>query len=423
MRRAFLVSLVVAAALPGASCTVKKTQPPPLAGPSVLALSLTVSATPDHLTQDGASQAQITVIARNENGEPVPNLPLRVDLMVGGTIVDFGSISSKNLVTGGDGRATAAYTAPPAPLESVDQGTVITVFVTPVGDNYANAEARSVDIRLVPPGVIQPPNGAPVADFVFSPASPTAYSDVFFDASSTTDDGRIVSYSWTFGDGGTASGRTVTHRFQNSGEFAVTLTVVDDRGLADSETKTVSVSASTLPVASFVFSPQQPSVNQDIMFNGAESKAAPGRFIVGYDWNFGSGSPRSGMTVTKSYSLPGTYNVTLTVTDDVGQKGTASKAVNVSATGPATPVAKFTWSPISPVTNQEITFDGGDSTSPAGISVYEWEWGDGKHGGLGQIARHTYTAAGTYVVRLTITDMAGQKATTTQNVAIKTPAP
>ncbi|RPJ81957.1 MAG: PKD domain-containing protein, partial [Acidobacteria bacterium] len=421
MRRAFLVSLVVVAALSAASCTVKKTEPPPLAGPSVFALSLAVSATPDQLAQDGASQSQITVLARNENGEPVANLPLRVDLTVGGAIVDFGALTAKNLVTGGDGRATAAYTAPPAPMESVDEFTIITLFVTPVGDNFANASARSVDIRLVPPGVILPPNGSPVAAFNFSPTTPGAYSDVFFDASSSMDDGSIVSYSWNFGDGGTASGRTATHRFQHAGQFVVTLTVVDDRGLADSETKNVSVSASALPTASFVFSPRQPSVNQEILFNAAESKAATGRFIAGYDWNFGSGSPRSGMTVTKAYEVAGTYTVTLTVTDDVGQKATTSNTVSVSTTGAGVPVASFTYSPTSPTTATEITFDASESTSPAGITVYEWQWGDGTHGSERQPARHRYEKPGAYVVRLTVPDAAGPTATVTRTLAVASP--
>ena len=44
--------------------------------------------------------------------------------------------------------------------------------------------------------------------------------------------------------------------------------------------------------------------------------------MVSYDWNFGSGRTGSGETVRKAYSAPGTYTVTLTVTDDAGNKAT-----------------------------------------------------------------------------------------------------
>jgi len=62
------LALVAAVALGASACTVKKTEAPALTGPSELGLSLTVSATPDILTQDGSSQATVTVVARDSAG-------------------------------------------------------------------------------------------------------------------------------------------------------------------------------------------------------------------------------------------------------------------------------------------------------------------------------------------------------------------
>src|SRR5688572_5936866 len=53
-----------------AGCTLNDASAPPLQGPSELGLSLSLSAIPDMLAHDGASQAQIIVQARDANGQP-----------------------------------------------------------------------------------------------------------------------------------------------------------------------------------------------------------------------------------------------------------------------------------------------------------------------------------------------------------------
>jgi PKD repeat protein len=419
MRRAFFTSVVLAAAVAAAGCSLKKTETPALAGPSEFALSLTLMASPDILTQDGASESTILILARDSSGQAVKNLPLRLDVLVNSVVVDFGRLSAKNVVTGSDGRATAYYTAPAPAPESVDAGTVVHIQATPVDTDYAGALARTVSIRLVPRGVVLPPNGTPVPRFTYSPATPSAYTNVTFDASSSTDDGTIASYAWDFGDAGAASGVTATHQFRLAGNYVVTLTVTDDRGMSASTTQTVAVTASLAPTADFVFSPTSPTVNEDVLFNAATSRAATGRYLVSYQWNMGSGAARSGMTVTKSYDVPGTYNVTLTVTDDVGQTATSTRSVTVSATGPGGPNASFVFSPTSPVAGvTTVTFDASGSTSPNGIVDWTWEWNDTTHSSSGQIVRHTFDTAGTYVVRLTVTDGRGNTATTTQSVTV-----
>ena len=75
------VVMIVAAALLG-SCTMKKQEAPPLAGPSEFGVSVSVSASPDILTQDGASQSLITIRALDPNSQPVRNLSLRAEIQV-----------------------------------------------------------------------------------------------------------------------------------------------------------------------------------------------------------------------------------------------------------------------------------------------------------------------------------------------------
>jgi PKD repeat protein len=185
----------------------------------------------------------------------------------------------------------------------------------------------------------------------------------------------------------------------------------------------LSVEGGEGPTASFVFSPSAPGVNQAIVFNASESRASTGRTIVRYDWNFGSGAPQSGVTVTKSYDVTGTYNVVLTVTDDVGQTDTESNTVTVSSGTTQSPTAAFNFSPSQPAVNQPVFFNGSASTGGAGtITSYSWDFGDGSpiSTNAGPTTSHPYTAAGTYVVRLVVTNSSNQTATTTGSVLVNT---
>lgn len=70
---------------------------------------------------------------------------------------------------------------------------------------------------------------------------------VEFDGRASSDpDGTVQSYTWDFGDGGTASGALATHMFASPGDYTVTLTVADDMGVTTSDTVTVSVTEMTL---------------------------------------------------------------------------------------------------------------------------------------------------------------------------------
>jgi PKD repeat protein len=84
-----------------------------------------------------------------------------------------------------------------------------------------------------------PPNAAPVAAFTSS-CSALSCS---FDGRDSTDDGSVVSYAWSFGDGATATGATVDHPYAGSGDYEVTLTVTDDAGVTSSATSVVPVAA------------------------------------------------------------------------------------------------------------------------------------------------------------------------------------
>jgi len=339
MMRRVLTLGAIAIAVFSAACGVDQASTQHLAGPSELATALTVTATPDNINQDGSSRATVTVAARNAAGQPLPNLALRVDMAVGGVLKDFGTLSSRNLVTGSNGLATVIYTAPPAPPTS-SGGLINTVSIVahPVGTDaeVSSATPISADIRLVPIGVILPPPGAPTASFTASPSPIVLNQSVRFDASASTPGANASSltYDWNFGDGGTASGQAVNHSFGTVGTFSVTLTVTNDRGVATSTTTSFLVAASGAPTAVFVVTPVGTlAAGTQLNFNADGSKAAAGHNIVSYSWNFGDGTPGivdgTFFLVQHSYSAQGVYTVVLTVRDEVGQKTTVTTNVTV----------------------------------------------------------------------------------------------
>jgi PKD repeat protein len=169
--------------------------------------------------------------------------------------------------------------------------------------------------------------GYPVASFTYSPALPLVGKMVTFNASlSTPDGGTIVTYQWDFGDQNSGTGMIVSHAYTGYGNHTVTLTVTDSEGLSNTCSRQIRILIA--PVASFTYSPKKPAKNVMVTFNASASHD-PDRVIVAYHWDFGDQNSGTGMIVGHAYAKEGTYNVTLTVTDDDGLTGTTWKLVTV----------------------------------------------------------------------------------------------
>jgi PKD repeat protein len=439
MRRVSLLGwLPVAAALALSGCTTKKTEAPDITGPSELGLSLELRVSPDVLQMDGVSQSTLTITSRDSNGKIQPNVDIRVEAVAGGEIVDVvGRLSTKNVKTGGDGRASLTYTAPnSASMQNSDPGNlIVTLAAIPAGYDYHNAVVRDIWIRLIPQGQILPQPFAPVARFTISPTNPGEDQDVVFDATSSTascvpdptdpnnaskctpTSGAISSYQWDFGNGQTGSGARVTTRFPTRGNFNVKLVVTNDRGLSGSVTQTVTVSGVANPTAAFELSPSAPGVNQQVFFDANASQAQPGRTISRYDWNFGDGVFGSGVTESHRFTRAGSFQVTLTVTDSSGKTGTTSKGVTVGNT--IAPTAAFTVSPGTITVGQVAFFDGTVSTSTPGRTITRWEWNFGDNAPVeGPRVEHVFSRAGAYTVTLTVIDSNGATDTETKTVTV-----
>jgi PKD repeat protein len=421
-RIAVLASLVVAGA-----CTIKNTEAPPLAGPSEFALRIALQAVPDSILMDGASQAVITIEATGPDTRPVRGLAVRIETSDGVDVFDIGTLSARTAVTGDDGRTRVIYTSPRGTV-----GGVVTILVTPIGTDFQGEQPRSVQLRLVPPGPVPPPNqAAPTPVMTVTPASPRVLENALFDASQTTDGttsggapilcGARCTYQWEFGDGATANGIFASHAYQALGNYLVRLTVTDDQGAAVQIAQTVAVQAGDPPTGGFTFSPTAPAVNEPVLFNAVAVQPAPGRRIVSYEWDFGNGRFGSGVTTSTTYGAVGTYQVTLAVTDDAGSRRVIGPTpITVSATGALD--AALSVSPASGTTSTDFFFDASASRpGPSTIVEYRFTFGDNSPDvvGASPTTTHRYLVAGSYTVRVTVRDAAGRTDSQTVTVNVQ----
>ena len=242
MRTRFYRLAGIACVVLATACGVHQTEAPSISGPSTLAQSVTITATPDSLTQNGASQSAVKVLVNGPDGRPLAGRAVHLDMTVGGALVDYGTLSTKSVVTASDGTATSIYTAPPAPPAGTAQNSgSVSIVATLIGNDAQTQVPVAADIRLVPPGVILPPAGTPTPAFRVSPTSPATNTLVLFDASPSCGGALVNNACPATADADRqlrvdvrrrrhGSGRTPSHTYTAANSYNVTLTVTNTRG-------------------------------------------------------------------------------------------------------------------------------------------------------------------------------------------------
>jgi PKD repeat protein len=167
-----------------------------------------------------------------------------------------------------------------------------------------------------------PPNDPPSAEFEVECQELRC---VFIDRSADQD-GSVVGWHWSFGDGASSSERNPSHSYQVPGRYDVLLVVTDENGAADSKTHSAepkAPAANKPPRAEF-------EVHCDHLTCSFEDKSSDeDGVIVSRQWSFGDGSTSGEQNPTHSYAEPGKHEVQLTVTDDDGASVTKSHRADV----------------------------------------------------------------------------------------------
>ena len=292
--------------------------------PGVYTVELVVS---DTIGQD--SEVDSMVVTVLDVTEPVADAGTDQDVSFGDVVTFDGSGSSDNVAVASyewtfDDDGPEALTGV-SPTYTFSAPGVFTVTLT-VADAAGNEDVDTMTVTVVD-------DEAPVADAGADPVGVAAGDVVWFDASTSSDNVGIVNYTWNFTDDGDVVlyGAVVDYVFGSQGDYTVTLTVMDAAGLSDTDTVVVRVSEAVNEGPDADAGDDITATAGDtVEFDGAGSSDDVA--IATYTWTFeydGELRTLNGIAPEFVFEIPGTYVVTLNVTDAEGESDTDTVVVIV----------------------------------------------------------------------------------------------
>ena len=255
------------------------------------------------------------------------------------------------------------------------------------------------------------PNAAPAAAFL---AGCGALNCNFADKSSDPD-GNLSEWQWSFGDGQTSSARDPSHAYGSGGSYTVRLTAKDSEGETATATRQLTVPGPATPLG-LTLTTSSTSTTQKVTLNWSR---AQGSIVYIYrDGLVLQSSPNDGVqAVTKNASGAATYifKVCEAATTICSNPATAQFAGGAPTTN-APPNAAFT--PVCDAAG--CLFSDGSGDTDGNVTAWRWDFGDGGSS-TQRNPSHTFGSAGTYQVRLTVTDDRGGEGATTKQVSVGAP--
>ncbi|MGC4100082.1 gliding motility-associated C-terminal domain-containing protein [Ferruginibacter sp.] len=202
----------------------------------------------------------------------------------------------------------------------------------------------------------------------------------------------ITTWTWSFPDGTTASGQTVTHVFPVSTPSVTVQLTVDNGSCNDVVSQTITLGNSFK--AAFASTPKDTTcISAQVNFaNGSNGNN------LQYLWDFGDNTTFAGQTPPPhAYSTTGTYTVQLTATDVNGCKDVATGKMEVL------PAATIDFTGLNPQYCSDNTVSL-TKVSSSTILTYTWDDGDGMTIQNKPTVQLTYPNEGVYTIKLTGTD-------------------
>jgi PKD repeat protein len=237
----------------------------------------------------------------------------------------------------------------------------------------------------------------PIAGFTGKPTCGKAPLSVKFNDTST---GSPTGWFWDFGDGTNATEQNPVHVYTTAGKYTVSLKATNAGGSNTGTRKdyiTVSGSGGKPPVADFSGKPTTGKAPLSVKFRDSSS----GSPITWY-WEFGDGTTATDKNPVHSYTNPGKYTVSLTVTNGAGSD-TKTRTGYITVKGTPPPSADFYGKPTSGKAPLNVRFTDTSTGSP---TSWYWEFGDGTTA-TDKNPVHKYTSAGKYTVSLTASNAGG----------------
>ena len=267
-------------------------------------------------------------------------------------IVDFTAITSGPVTLGGWFFGD--------PNSNVNSGTLINAQHT-----YTLAGVYAVTLSYSVPEAL-PDTGFCLLSFSKDVTIPLAadfeYRDscnsiIFTDFSTYVPGNSISSYAWTFGDAGTSTQPDPVHTYALPGTYWVTLTVTDINGCMAKDS--VQVVAPGPPPATIGIAPNPACVGDPVSFTGTATN------ILNWYWTFGDATDNGAQNPQHTYLAPGTFPISLTVTNGQGCTNTVFSSIVVN---PAVPEDTISYSPSLTICEDETV----TLIAPVGPYTYLW---------------------------------------------------
>lgn len=251
----------------------------------------------------------------------------------------------------------------------------------------------------------------PVPVAHFGPSDVCLNTATQFYDSSTVLTGNIINWAWDFGDGvGTSTQQNPTYTYANPGTYNANLTVTTDSGCTHTGTVTVTVHPN--PVAAFNVN----DVCQNLAAQFTDQSNVTSGTINQWDWDFDFNgvthyTDNTNQNPSNNYAAPGTYNIELIVTTQVGCSDTVQNPVTIFPM----PNADYTHTDVC--FTDANTFTDISNVSSGNITNWDWDFDDGNIS-ANQHPTHTYNSDGAYNVTLTVTTDNNCKDTVTHTVNV-----
>ena len=171
-------------------------------------------------------------------------------------------------------------------------------------------------------------------------------------------------------------------------------------------------------IASFTYNPENPGINDSVLFNAASSTSTPE--ITNYMWNFGDGTSTNTNNSTTTHSFPasGEYIITLTITNTLEATNSTSTTINIKEDENQL-IAAFTYSPSNPNKDEEVFFDASSSSSTSEIVSYLWNFGDNNSTTTNNATTtHVFTFPGEFTTNLILTNQLEATSSSSTTISI-----
>ncbi|MDR1294264.1 MAG: PKD domain-containing protein, partial [Bifidobacteriaceae bacterium] len=183
------------------------------------------------------------------------------------------------------------------------------------------------------------------------------------------DDGGIVGWYWSFGDGSTSTEQNPLHTYTRAGVYTVTLSVEDAEGLTATTAWAYTV---RMPLdVTFTMDPAVVALGQEVTFTDTTA-AIPGDGSVTRQWDLDGNGTTDATTnpARRTYTEPALVPIALTHRTGAGRLGYATGSLRVSDR----PVAEFSMSATQVEVGGQVALTDASTDDDGGVAAWEWDF-------------------------------------------------